>query len=72
MCQVADMEMSALHHHGLYIYDCCRLPLGNVPPRMPVAAGLIYPIILVVPVCVRNCSQGYKETSQHNLKNSIK
>ena len=31
------MEMSALHHHGLdiyiyiYIYDCCRLPLGNMP-----------------------------------------
>src|SRR5713101_7437745 len=27
--------MSALHHHGLYIYiyiyDCCRLPLGNMP-----------------------------------------
>ena len=31
MCQVADLEMSALHHHGLYIYDCCRLPLGNMP-----------------------------------------
>ena len=33
MCQVADMEMSALHHHGLYIYicDCCSLPLGNMP-----------------------------------------
>ena len=30
-CQVADLEMSALHHHGLYIYDCCRLPVGNMP-----------------------------------------
>ena len=29
----------------LYIY---RLPLGNMPPRMPVAAGLSNSIILVV------------------------
>ena len=31
MCQVQDLEMSSLNHHGLYIYDCCRLPLGNMP-----------------------------------------
>ena len=31
MCQVADLEMYTLHHHRLYIYDCCRLPLGNMP-----------------------------------------
>ena len=64
MCQVEDMEMSALHHHGLdnlsaieiccelsewYIYECCRLLLGNMPPRIPVAVGMISPIILEIP-----------------------
>ena len=52
MCQVADLEMSSLHHHGLdiCIYYCYRLPLGNMPPRMPVATGLISSIIVVVPI----------------------
>ena len=52
MCQVADLEMSALHHHGLdiYIYDFYRLPPGNMPPRMPVGDGLISSIIVVVPI----------------------
>ena len=51
MCQVADLEMSSLHHHGLYIYiyDYCSLPLGNMPPIIPVAAGLISSIVMVVP-----------------------
>ena len=50
--QVADMEMYALNHHGLeiYIYDCCRLPLGNMPKRILVVAGLISSIIVVVPI----------------------
>ena len=60
MWQVADLEMSALHHHVLYICvcvcvcvcvcDCCSLPLGNMPSRMPVAASLIYSIIVVIPI----------------------